>query len=174
MFVLRSALTAVRAVGLLTAPHIIFRQLLTVCALQISFELGRWALANFRVLDYLSRSRSATRRIREQLASARTFSEWECTAQFLDAALKNDAWKADSSDVPFRLDHLVSRTREYNAMRASRDVYGLMFRLRSELLRKHWGIGGDEIARAYVGTKACVEEVCDAAAAPFRQLSLPS
>ena len=105
--------------------------------------------------------RASARRMVARMASATTYAEWRAAASRLDAALGIDEWKRVDACDAYDPARLRQRILLYRRLRRQRDVPALMFHLRSELLRKHWGAArtvGDHLFRARVGTKALFEE----------------
>ena len=76
----------------------------------------------------------------------------------MDELQGGQLWRETENSPCFDSNRVNQKVAQYHALRKSGDVAGLMFHLRSELRRDHWGLCSNEMwQHAYGGTKLCVE-----------------
>ena len=162
---LRLAEGTVRSGVAFLAPHILFRQLLAVVVLQVVYEVYGSVSRRLRQWGLFAWSKKAKRKLvmERELRSARHYREWRETARHLDESEGWEAWKRQPDSPYYDRESIEGKIRLYSDLTRGRtkDLHALMFHLRGELLRKHWGLANDSLFKCRVGTKHLLEKYID-------------
>jgi len=127
------------------APEIMMRQILALAVLQLSHEAVlpaiKWA---WRQLGLKSGEGEEVIKLRGAMEAAKTYEEWREAHRALELLVR----PKDTHDVVHsdRIQRMIAKTTLYGEFVKRQDVAQLQYRLRGELLRKHWGIGGADDA----------------------------
>ena len=96
-------------------------------------------------------------RLRQDMMNANSYHEYSNAASALDRDCGLDDYKGDSNSPYFNLAVLNSRIEQYTRLREAGDISGLMFYLRSHLMRGGFGISDSRLwAHTHIGTKTCL------------------
>lgn len=151
---------AVELIDAAFAPRVIAKQLGCILALQTLALAGK---ALFLGCKYgfvrLTGRAKARRSLEAKLKSASTYAEFVAAANELDNIDGYDRWRDDDASPLVNSRALRRRTQELRALMRNRDVFHLIFRLRSGLARDKYGTlhpGLHSVARG--GTKKVIEE----------------
>lgn len=91
--------------------------------------------------------------------NATTYSEWLEAAQKLDTIEGHDRWKLQDESDLYDANLIRQRLADMRRLEAENDIEGIMFHLRSGMVRGLGGIGNPRLhTHAYVGTKRLIEE----------------
>jgi len=95
----------------------------------------------------------------KQMDGSTSYGEWLEAAQKLDEYEGHDVWKEVDNSPLFDTQHIRDRLEEMRELEASKDIQGIMFNLRSGLVRGLGGVGNIKLhTHAYVGTKRLIED----------------
>lgn len=91
--------------------------------------------------------------------NATTYDEWLQAAQKLDTIEGHDRWKLQDESDLYDANLIRQRLADMRRLEAENDIEGIMFHLRSGMVRGLGGIGNPRLhTHAYVGTKRLIEE----------------
>lgn len=140
----------------LFAPYVLVRQVLAVLVLQVGHEgvlpLVSWAWS--MVLNGVTVSKSSIiapkkdprmEALERQMEEAECYEEWREAARMTES-LKVEGVKEDQTDSP-RVARMTMKTNMYKELVEQQDAEQLEYRLRGELMRKHWGLGTSDDAK---------------------------
>lgn len=121
---------------------------------RINRSLRRWTLS------YLGIGNAPKKReMLMQRRRCRDYQTFKHLGEQLDALDGLDKWKEAEESPHYDAKLLKRKIRHYESMRASKDLDGCMFALRSELLRKHYGIANPALFEVcQSGTKRLVDK----------------
>ena len=91
--------------------------------------------------------------------NATSYNEWLQAAQKLDEIEGHDRWKLQDESEFYDANLIRQRLEDMRRLEADNDIQGIMFHLRSGMVRGLGGIGNPRLhTHAYVGTKKLIEE----------------
>jgi NTE family protein len=91
--------------------------------------------------------------------NATSYNEWLQAAQKLDEIEGHDRWKLQDESELYDANLIRQRLEDMRRLEADNDIQGIMFHLRSGMVRGLGGIGNPRLhTHAYVGTKKLIEE----------------
>uniref|UniRef100_A0A7S4KKZ0 PNPLA domain-containing protein n=2 Tax=Guillardia theta TaxID=55529 RepID=A0A7S4KKZ0_GUITH len=94
-----------------------------------------------------------------QMDNATSYNEWLEAARALDEIEGHDRWKAEDESELYDSKLIRDRLQDMRRLEASKDIQGIMFNLRSGLVRGLGGVGNQALhTHCYVGTKRLIEE----------------
>ena len=94
-----------------------------------------------------------------QMDNATSYNEWLQAAQKLDEIEGHDRWKLQDESELYDANLIRQRLEDMRRLEADNDIQGIMFHLRSGMVRGLGGIGNPRLhTHAYVGTKKLIEE----------------
>jgi len=94
-----------------------------------------------------------------QMDNAADYGEWLEAAQKLDEFETHDRWKLLDESELYDANLIRKRLADMRRLQAENDIQGIMFNLRSGMVRGLGGIGNPRLhTHAYVGTKKLIEE----------------
>lgn len=143
------------------APRLIAKQVVCILALQTVVLASRAVYAGYKYgMSHIFSSRERLRRnLERKLKNAATYDEWKEIAEELDVVDGNDIWRMDDSSPLFDSRILRRRTQELRIMMRNKDIFQLIFRLRSGLARDKFGIQHAALfSLARGGTKRVIED----------------
>ena len=134
------------------APDVVLRRILAILLLQITHEgivpllklawrstwLGQRAQEHRQLLEDVR-----VRELRDRAAAADNYEEWREATRLLDDLTRPKQDK-DSLHETARFKRMTDMTALYKRLVEEGNAAELMFRLRGELMRKHWGLGSDD------------------------------
>lgn len=94
-----------------------------------------------------------------QMDNAVTYDEWLQAAKKLDEIEGHDKWKLQDESELYDANLIRQRLNDMRRLEVENDIQGIMFTLRSGMVRGLGGIGNPRLhTHAYVGTKKLIEE----------------
>ena len=147
------------------APKVVAKQVVFILCLQTAVIVSRVAYAGVKFC--LGRWNRRRRDLEEKLHRATTYEEWQGLAAELDKIEGMDVWKATDASPLYDSKVLKRRIKELQVMMRNKDLFHLIFRLRSGLTRDRYGIQNAALfSAARSGTKHLIETynktVCEA------------
>jgi len=141
------------------APQML-KRFLAVAIVELALAWSKRAWWQFRPYVTTSPTKAPMSRIlksRQQMMAANDYDEYSQAAHALDRDSGLDEYKADPESPYFNLSVLNARIEQYSTLREKGDISGLMFYLRSHLMRGGFGIGDPRLwASTHIGTKTCL------------------
>jgi TAG lipase/steryl ester hydrolase/phospholipase A2/LPA acyltransferase len=151
------------------APRQVAKQVVCILALQTAIIAGRAVYAGYRygIRHIFSEKERIRRRLEERLVNAKSYEEWREVAEQIDVLDGNDVWRSEDQSPLIDARILRRRTHELRVMMKNKDIFHLIYRLRSGLARDKYGVQHAALfSLARGGTKHVIEEyhsaVCDA------------
>jgi len=96
-------------------------------------------------------------RLRAQVQNAKDYPSYYRAASALDRDSGLDTFKAEPASPYYDVTLINKRVAMYQRMREAGDIHGLMFYLRSHLMREQFGLGDPRLwNQCHVGTKTCL------------------
>eukprot|EP00931_Biecheleriopsis_adriatica_P005768 TRINITY_DN107253_c0_g1_i1.p1 TRINITY_DN107253_c0_g1~~TRINITY_DN107253_c0_g1_i1.p1 ORF type:complete len:648 (-),score=118.44 TRINITY_DN107253_c0_g1_i1:54-1955(-) len=138
-------------------------------AILVALILVRRVLFRMRQLGNYMRSvvdTGAVQTLKKTRKRCETYKEFKQLGEEIDKVRGLEAWKLEEESPHYDAKLINERTRSYKEMKDGGDITGTMFCLRSELLRKHFGLCNPALFEVCAsGTKRLVEDyvstVCD-------------
>ncbi|PLB44041.1 hypothetical protein P170DRAFT_514325 [Aspergillus steynii IBT 23096] len=110
-----------------------------------------------RLLSWLTSD--AKKKLRQVLASAQVYEEWEETALELDKLLNSDAWRDNYASRHYDYRLIKGRLEALRTAKRNNDILNLVNLLRSGLVRNLGNITSPKLfVHAYIGTKLLITE----------------
>ena len=110
--------------------------------------------------------RKKHRRLRRDLSEARTYNEWQETAQALDRLEGNDEWREDPTSPHYDYELVGDHLRSLKTLRQRGDIPALRDLLEESLHRNLGDLSNQALYEyAYAGTKRLIEDYLDEIAA---------
>jgi TAG lipase/steryl ester hydrolase/phospholipase A2/LPA acyltransferase len=155
----------------LFAPYVLVRQVLAVLILQVTHEGTIPLLKKLLKVIFVKQTKEADAydkklaTLQQEMLEAESYDEWREAARTLEQVQHQKFQVIDDEVVnTSRVQRMKLKTTLYNRLCELEDADELQYRLRSELHRKHWGMGStdDATTRAHPQYRAALHDYLDA------------